>query len=713
MEPESSSVLWIVIVGFIIAFILAFGIGANDVANSFGTSVGAKVLTLRQACIVAGVFEMAGAILLGSKVSDTVRKGIIDISIFNGIEKHAMVGALSALLGTSIWLIIATFFKLPVSGTHSVVGATIGYTLVATGAKGVYWSKFGMIAASWVISPLLSGIISSGIFITLRQFILIKSNPFKHGLRSIPLFYGITFAINVFSVLYNSSDMIGTDKLSVYALLGISLGAGIALSLVVHFAVAPWLKRRILSKEQTAIHSSVADSEHGEADANVPNLVITEESSEQNGCIPSKETENNIGHLRIPRMNLLLRKVLDPEQITISSSLSADSYESITINAVKVEPNTNTLPMNETEAEEAAEVASEDGEGAVASKSNLRLKPDFLLRNVVEPDAITVTSSLPSEDHEDTITSIDEDDVARSIKIPEEQRRVEELEEATLSSKETPAPIDVAVSISNDASSTVSVDGNTLCTEVNHRGRFHVTHNIEQRSVDGELRQHSSEPTTPVQEHPIEGANLLYRPRGTSTTSQSEERQRHNAEKEQARVFARSLVVDDPKTAELFKFLQIMTASFGAFAHGGNDVSNAIGPVISIWIIYNTGEIHSKASTPIWILLYGGVGIVIGLSIWGRRVIETIGENLTPVTPTSGFSIEIGAALTVLLASNLGIPISTTHCKVGSVVLTGRVRSRDVVDWSLFVNIVVSWVVTMPITGLISAGVYAAIVEIM
>eukprot|EP00794_Sanderia_malayensis_P011196 gene11196-12371_t len=154
MIPTDPSVLWIVVVGFIIAFVLAFGIGANDVANSFGTSVGSKVLSLKQACVVASIFEIAGAVLIGARVSDTVRKGIIDISFFNGTEKLAMVGSFSALGGTSIWLIIASFFKLPVSGTHSVVGATI--------------------AASWVVSPLMSGITSSFIFLFIRLFILKK-----------------------------------------------------------------------------------------------------------------------------------------------------------------------------------------------------------------------------------------------------------------------------------------------------------------------------------------------------------------------------------------------------------------------------------------------------------------------------------------------------------------------------------------------------------
>ena len=168
----------------------------------------------------------------------------------------------------------------------------------------------------------------------------------------------------------------------------------------------------------------------------------------------------------------------------------------------------------------------------------------------------------------------------------------------------------------------------------------------------------------------------------------------------------RAKIADDPCSAELFKYLQIVTACFGAFAHGGNDVSNAIGPVISLWLIYQHGHVHAD-HVPIWILIYGGVGIVVGLCVWGRRVIRTIGEDLSPVTPSSGFAIEIGSALTVLVASNLGIPISTTHCKVGSVVMVGRFRSKEVVDWSLFGNIALSWVATMPVTGGIAAAIYA------
>jgi solute carrier family 20 (sodium-dependent phosphate transporter) len=131
--------LWMVIVGFIIAFVLAFGVGANDVANSFGTSVGSKVLTLKQACILATIFEILGAVLIGAKVSGTIRKGIVDPKVFIGSEPELMLGYVSALLGCCIWLIVATVLNLPVSGTHSIVGATVGMAIVSKGFGVIKW----------------------------------------------------------------------------------------------------------------------------------------------------------------------------------------------------------------------------------------------------------------------------------------------------------------------------------------------------------------------------------------------------------------------------------------------------------------------------------------------------------------------------------------------------------------------------------------------
>nr|CAD7433919.1 unnamed protein product [Timema monikensis] len=162
---------------------------------------------------------------------------------------------------------------------------------------------------------------------------------------------------------------------------------------------------------------------------------------------------------------------------------------------------------------------------------------------------------------------------------------------------------------------------------------------------------------------------------------------------------------DPPEVVKLFSFLQVLTASFGSFAHGGNDVSNAIGPLIALWLIYLEGSVQQKSETPLYILLYGGFGITVGLWLWGRRVIKTIGEDLTKITASTGFTIEIGAAFTVLLASKIGIPISTTHCKVGSVVFVGWANSsKGGVDWKLFRNIIYAWVVTVPLAAGLSAA---------
>jgi len=164
--------------------------------------------------------------------------------------------------------------------------------------------------------------------------------------------------------------------------------------------------------------------------------------------------------------------------------------------------------------------------------------------------------------------------------------------------------------------------------------------------------------------------------------------------------------VFNEQTEEIFSFLQVMTAAFASFAHGSNDAANAIAPFATIVAIYIDGKLDPTASVPWWILLLGAGGIVLGFATWGYKVIKTIGENLTKMTPSRGFNIEFATAFTVIVSSRLGIPISTTHCQVGSVVGVGLTDGRKSVNWRLFGNIILSWLITLPFAGAVSAILY-------
>ncbi|XP_078038286.1 na[+]-dependent inorganic phosphate cotransporter type III [Augochlora pura] len=494
--PYDENLVWIVVVGFLVAFVLAFGIGANDVANSFGTSVGAGVLTIFQACILATIFEIAGAVLIGYKVSDTMRKGILDVTLYEGDEKELMIGALSSLAGAGIWLMLATALRLPISGTHSIVGATVGFSLVCKGAAGVKWIALASIATSWFASPVLSGIVSGAIFWLLRKSVLQANKPLEQGLLILPLAYGLTVAINVMSVVHDGPKLLMLDKLPWWGSLIAAVCFGLISATIVYLFVVPWQRKRIL--------------------------------------------------------------------------LSLNSNENATTK--------------------------------------------FGTCDKKEITALSVISEAPQ------------------------------------------------------SSSSSSSNGNA-------------------KEAAPKLRGNSS-------------ASPLLMASGSDT--------------EGVKAETETKIEEQPEISKLFAFLQVLTAAFGSFAHGGNDVSNAIGPLIALWAVYAEGSARQEAETPLLILLYGGLGISTGLWMWGRRVIQTLGQDLARITPTTGFTIEVGAAVTVLLASKAGLPVSTTHCKVGSVVCVGWAsRGGEGVSWKLFRNIAFAWLITVPVAGCLSAGCMAIFKEVI
>lgn len=234
--------LWIIITAGFFSFMASMGIGANDVANSFATSIGAKSLTIKQAVVLACIFETSGAILMGSHVSETIRKGIADYECFQEDPYTLMYGCMWVCFSVATWLFTASYLEMPVSTTHSCIGGMIGMTIAIKGPNCVIWYKSidnfpfiggvtGMII-SWFVSPLLSGIISSSIFIIVRNFILRKKYEDKYIYYGFPILVGITILLNTFFIVYKGAKGIGLHKTPLEIVLTVSFGMGLLSSLI-------------------------------------------------------------------------------------------------------------------------------------------------------------------------------------------------------------------------------------------------------------------------------------------------------------------------------------------------------------------------------------------------------------------------------------------------------------------------------------------------
>jgi PiT family inorganic phosphate transporter len=368
---------------------MAWGIGANDVANAMATSVGSKALTIKQAILVAAIFEFAGAVLAGGEVTSTIRKGIVDADLLSDTPELLVYGMLAALLAAGTWLLIASRNGWPVSTTHSIVGAIVGFAAVGIGVDAVQWGKVGTIVMSWVVSPVTSGFIAYLIYRSVQKLILSQEDPLSKAKRYVPVYIFLAaFTITLVTIL----------------------------------------------------------------------------------------------------------KGLKHVGLTIS------------------------------------------------------LRDSYIL-------AIVIASGI---------------------------------------------------------------------------AMFYTVERV-------------------------------------------------------------------------FGVLMVVTACGMAFAHGSNDVANAIGPLAAVVSIASTGTIAAKSSLPIWVLALGGGGIVVGLATFGRHVIATVGKKITQLTPSRGFAAELAAATTIVIASGTGMPISTTHTLVGAVLGVGLARGIEAIDMRVVARILVSWVVTIP------AGAFLAI----
>ncbi len=453
------------ILTLVIGFYMAWNIGANDVSNAMGTSVGSGALTLRRAVLLAAVLEFCGAYFLGSNVSETLQSGIINPDTYQDRPLTLILGMCGALLGTSIWLQIASYFGWPVSTTHAIVGAIVGFGALMGGFDSVEWSRMYSIALSWVISPLISGVVSFFIFILLQRTILYALNPLAAAKRYLPLFYFIVFSSFTLNLIFNGMRNLQLD-LSAASSVFLSIGIGLLAALISRF----FLRK--------------TSSEGAPTPATTPYTVLS--------------LDKAIKHL---------------QRVRVATTLDVH-----------------------------AQVMSVLGDLKLLSKK---------------------------------------------------------LRDET----------------------------------------------------------HYTQPTTDY--HVVE---------------------------------------------KLFITLQVLSACYVAFAHGANDVSNAIGPIAAVLdVLKNGAHVHSTP-IPSWLLALGGLGIVIGLATWGWRVIETIGKKITALTPTRGFCAEFGAATTILLATKFGLPVSTTHCLVGSVLGVGLARGLSALNLSMIRNIGLSWLITLPASAAMSIG---------
>ena len=391
------------ILAVIFGLYMTWGIGANDLANAMGTSVGAGAVTVKQAICIAIIFEFLGAILAGGHVTETIRKGIIDPTSISNNPEILVYGMLASLLAAGVWLMIASSKGWPVSTTHSIIGALIGFALVGIGPEAVKWGKVGSVVMSWVVSPVVGGTISFLLVISTRKLIFDTDNPLKNAKRYAPMYLFLV---------------------------------GFIISLVTMF--------------------------------------------------------KGLQHLNL-------------ELTTVQSFGAAALFGCLT-----------------------ASIGW------------------YFIRNI----------------------------------------------------KDDPR--------ANRSFSYASVE-------------------------------------------------------------------------------------------KVFAPMMLFTACAMAFAHGSNDVANGIGPLAAVYsIISSGGEVMQSSALPLWILLLGGAGIVLGLITLGYRVMLTVGKKITELTPSRGFCAELAAATTVVLASRTGLPVSTTHILVGSVLGVGLARGIGALDLRVVLNIIISWLVTLP-----------------
>ena len=328
---------WIVITGGIFAFIAAMGIGANDVANAYATSIGSKSLTVRQAVILASIFEAGGAILMGSHVTKTIRKGIADYQCFEDDPGSLMYGSMWVCFSVGVWLFIASKYEMPVSTTHSCVGGMIGMTLALKGPKCVIWyaekdtfpyiGGVGGIVASWIVSPVFSAILSSSLFGFLRCSFLRSENSFSISKIAFPLLVGTTITLNTFYIVYKGAKGLGLDDTPLDVACAWAFGLG-GVSAVGIYPITSYIQNRIEERFNTS-QTSHEQNSRGKISSKTHPTETEDLSNKYNcnsDCLEQKDCTGIVKHIN-KSLKIDLDEVIAGDESVLAIHDSAEKFE--------------------------------------------------------------------------------------------------------------------------------------------------------------------------------------------------------------------------------------------------------------------------------------------------------------------------------------------------------------------------------------------------
>ena len=580
--------LWILVVGSFAAFYNAWGIGANDCANSFATSVGAKVLTLKKAIIIASIFEFLGAFLMGSHVTSAIRKKIVSYKIFEDEPGALMFGMLCCNISAGIWLNLATYFKFPVSTTHSIIGAILGFALAYGGSESVLWDKVGLVIASWVLSPVLAGIFSLSIYTIIKKYVFNSSKPVENTILIFPILTFFTFLINSFFIFYKGTPQLKLDKLDLWIAMVIAFSIAIITSVLSWYFYIPYAKKKMLENRQSREEEQQLQEQQSQITNGDNDHQYNQEDNDNILILDNCDQLNEESHSDINRTS---------------------NYRMTSVRETNLDTVIETNNSNET-----------NNENKITD-SNERLDNDEKNENYGNNNSSFRFNCFGNSNNERKLAK------KNSYKI-------------------------------NNNKDDIYLNDLSIMENI-YRLKNYIKHLL--------IREKASK------------IELLHK----------------------------NAVSIDPDAEQLCSSLQVITACFSSFAHGANDVANSIAPYATIYSIYESESVSKKMNVPLWVLFIGGFGIVIGLATWGYKIIDRIGQELTKITPSRGFIIELSAALTTLIASRAELPVSTTHCQIGSVIGCGIGDNKNNIEWSLTKDIVYSWIITLPATGFLSAALFS------